>query len=441
MVTGPLLIIIFLLSILLLLFLIIRLKVSPFLALLLICIITGLAVRMPAGEITANTVAGFGNTLKGIGIVIGLGIVLGKLLAKSGATETISRSLIKRVGRKNAPLALSLTGLLVSIPVFFDAAFVILSSLVKNIGRLTQIPLITLFTSLAIGLIISHNMIVPTPGPVDVGETLGLNFGPYAFWAIVIGLPAVLVVGLGYGRLLGRMRFAMIRDEEKPVEQGKEQSLPGAFRSYFALLLPIIMILSGNVVNLFLEDGSWLRELFVLVGDKNIALLVSVFAAIILLRKHITQDTNSLILEAAEASGMILLITGAGGAYGYIVNQSGIGDLLVNSMTSIRIPILVTSFLLAAILRGALGSSTVSLVASSTILGPMILESGVSPLMAGLAICTGGLCLSLPNDSGFWVVSRFSGMTVQQTLRSWTLGSSLAGVVGLIIILIVNSFF
>ena len=440
MVTGPLLIVIFLLSILLLLFIIIKLKVNPFLALLLICILTGFAVRMPAEEITANTIAGFGNTLKGIGIVIGLGIILGKILSKSGAAETISRSLISRVGKKNAPLALSITGLLVSIPVFFDAGFVILSSLVKSIGRLTKIPLVTLFTALSIGLIVSHNMIVPTPGPVDVGETLELGFGSFAFWAIIVSVPAVLVGGLLYGRIIGRSKSVAFQESGEEIAGKEEQKLPGAFRSYFSLLLPIILILTGNIMNLFIVEGSWFYRMFAFIGDKNIALLASVFVAIVLLRKYILQNTNALIIEAAEASGMILLITGAGGAFGYIVNQSGIGDYLVTTMTELNIPLLVTCFLLAAILRGAQGSSTVSLVASSTILGPVILQSGVSPLMAGLAICAGGICLSLPNDSAFWVVSRFSGMTVQQTLKSWTLGSTLAGLVGLIVVLVINSF-
>jgi len=440
MITGPLLIVIFLLSIVLLLFLIIKFKVNPFLALLLICIVAGFAVRMPANEITSNIITGFGNTLKGIGIVIGLGIVLGKLLSKSGATEMISRSLINRVGKKNAPLALSITGILVSIPVFFDAAFVILSSLVKNIGRLTKIPMVTLFTALSVGLIASHNLIVPTPGPVDVGESLELSFGSFAFWAIVVVVPAVLVGGLIYGRIAGRSKSSTINDVDNEMPDKDEEKLPGAFRSFISLLLPIILILTGNIMNLFIEEGTWFYKMFAFIGDKNIALLASVFVAIILLRKYIVQKTNSLIMEAAEASGMILLITGAGGAFGFIVYQSGIGDYLVTSMTELNIPLLVTCFLLAAILRGAQGSSTVSLVATSTILGPIVIEAGISPLMAGLAICTGGLCLSLPNDSGFWVVSRFSGMTVQQTLKSWTLGSSLAGIVGLIVILIINSF-
>jgi GntP family gluconate:H+ symporter len=161
--------------------------------------------------------------------------------------------------------------------------------------------------------------------------------------------------------------------------------------------------------------------------------------AILLLGRYIKTDTRNLIAEAADSAGMILLITGAGGAFGYIISQSGIGDYLVRTMTGLSVPVLVVCFLLAAILRGAQGSSTVALITTSTIMGPLINQYSVSPILAGLAICTGGLCLSLPNDSGFWVVSKFSGMSVQQTLKSWTLGNSIAGVTGLIIILIINS--
>lgn len=439
MFTGPVLIVVFILSIILLLFFVIRLNISPFLALLFICILTGFAVNMPVRMITDNIVAGFGNTLKSIGIVIGLGIILGKMLSESGAAETISNNLINNIGKNKAALAMAITGLLVSIPVFFDAAFVILIPLVKNIARITKTSLITLSTALSIGLIASHNMIVPTPGPVDVGNTLQLSFGSYAMIAILVALPAVLVGGWLYGIYLGR------RAGETPGERNTEepvsfQDKPGVFISYFSLLLPILLILIGNTLILLLQKGSFMYNFAYFIGDKNIALLISVFSVSLLLRKYLLKNLNKLITEAAEASGMILLITGAGGAFGYIVNQSGIGNYLVDTMTGMNISLLVTSFILAAILRGALGSSTVALVTTSSILGPIVLQSGVSPLMIALAICTGGMCMSLPNDSGFWVVSRFAGLNIQQTLKSWTLGSSLAGLAGFIIILVINSF-
>jgi gluconate:H+ symporter, GntP family len=438
MVTGHLLPIIFLLSILVLLLLIITFKVNPFLSLLIVSILTGFAVKMPVGEISENIGIGFGNTLKGIGIVIGLGIVLGKILSEAGATETIARLLIEKIGKKNAPVALGFTGLIVSIPVFFDAAFVILVSLAKNIAKISKIPIITLTTSLAIGLIVSHNMIIPTPGPVDVGTSLEVGFGGFASLAILIAVPAVLIGGWLYSLWIGKKDKTLIEEEETD-STSSEIKRPGAFVSFTSLLLPIILILLGSAISFSLPEGSFIKELFEFIGNKNTALLISVFAAMFMLRKYLVKSVNQLIVEAAESSGMILLITGVGGAFGYIVYLSGIGEYIVTTLTGLNISVITTGFLLAAVLRAALGSSTVALVTASTILAPVALQTDVSPLLTAISITLGGLCLSLPNDSGFWVVSRFSGLTITQTLKSWTLGSTIAGVTGFIIVLIINS--
>jgi GntP family gluconate:H+ symporter len=439
MVTGHLLPIIFFAAILVLLLLIIRFKVNPFLSLLVVSILTGFAVNMPIGEISENIGIGFGNTLKGIGIVIGLGIVLGKILSEAGATETIARLLIEKTGKKKAPLALSFTGLIVSIPVFFDAAFVILVSLAKNISKISRIPVITLTTSLAIGLIVSHNMIIPTPGPVDVGTSLEVGFGSFASLAILVAVPAVLIGGWLYSLWLGKKDKSMPEDKTETTGV-QEQKRPGALVSFTALLLPIILILLGSAMSFVLPEGSVIKELFEFIGNKNTALLISVFAAIFMLRKYLVKSVNQLIVEAAESSGMILLITGVGGAFGYIVYLSGIGEYIVTTLTGMNISVITTGFLLAAVLRAALGSSTVALVTASTILAPVALQTDASPVLTAISITLGGLCLSLPNDSGFWVVSRFSGLTITQTLKSWTLGSTIAGVTGFIIVLIINSF-
>ena len=439
MITGHLLPIIFLASIFLLLLLIIRFKINPFLALLLVSMLTGIAVNMPLADISSNIGKGFGNTLQGIGIVIGLGIILGKILSESGATTVVAHLLLKGFGRKNASLAMTVTGLIVSIPVFFDAAFVILVSLAKNISKLSKIPVITLTSSLAIGLIVSHNMIIPTPGPVDVGTSLGANLGNFALWSIAIAVPAVLVGGWLYSLYLGKS-VKVDQQDDFLTEEDENMARPSASLSFFILLLPIILILLGSFMALFLQEGSVLKNLFLFIGNKNTALLITVFAAIFYLKKFTRKKTNELILEAAESSGMILLITGAGGAFGYIVAMSGIGEYIVNSLTAMNISILVTGFLLAAVLRAALGSSTVALITASSILAPLVINADVSNVLLAISICLGGLCLSLPNDSGFWVVSRFSGLTITQTLRSWTLGSTIAGITGFIIVLIFSTF-
>jgi len=437
MITGTFLLLVFGLSILFLLLAIIRFKLNPFLALLLTTILTGFAVQMPVSQIVDSIASGFGNTLRGIGLVIGLGIMFGKILSDSGAMKQIASFMIRKFGTKNATLSIGITGFLISIPVFFDAAFVILVSLAKNVSRLSKIPVITIVTSLAIGLIASHNIVVPTPGPVEVGNNFEVSMGIYAFFAILVCIPAVLVGGWLYGVFLGKSDPA-IETENLEDEFDSNQKKPSEGLSLFILFLPILLILIGSVALLLLENNSAWINFFEFTGNKNIAMFISTLVAIGLLSRFIKSSVNNSITEAAKGAGMIILITGAGGSFGYLINQSGIGGFLVSTLTDWNVSMLFLGFFLGAILRGALGSSTVALVTAAGILGPMVSHEGIQPIFIALSICAGGMCLSLPNDSGFWVVSRFANLSVSQTLKSWTLGSSIAGIVAFIFIFILD---
>ncbi len=441
MITGPLLLGIFVLSITFVLLVIIKFKVNPFISLLLTCLFTGILVGMPLPEISKSMAVGFGNTLKGIGIVIGLGIILGRILSESRATEQIAESLVKAVGNKQSTLAVALTGYLVSIPVFMDAAFVILISVVKKLSNLTKAPMITMVGALSVSLLVSHNLIIPTPGPVEVANNLQVSMGVFSIYALLVGLPAILIGGWLYQRFIGRKDTTCFESEDTVAGQTvSHMKKPGAFVSFFVLLLPIMLILFGSIIALVLSPGTRTHALFAFIGDKNIALLASVLAGAILLGKYMTRPVGQIMSEAAEKSGMILLITGAGGAFGHIINSSGIGNFLVETLSTGNISILWTGFILTAVLRGALGSSTVSLVTASSILGPIAIQSGMSPILVALAVCAGGNCLSLPNDSGFWVVNRFSGFTMNQTFKAWTAGATLAGVVAFICVLVLSAF-
>mgnify|MGYP006293562155 CR=1 FL=1 len=441
MVTGPLLLGIFVLSIAFVLLVIIKFKTNPFISLLLTCLFTGILVGMPLPDISKSMAVGFGNTLKGIGIVIGLGIILGRILSESHATEKIAETLVRAVGNKRSTLAVALTGYLVSIPVFMDAAFVILISVVKKLSNITKTPMITMVGGLSVSLLVSHNLIIPTPGPVEVANNVQVSMGAFSIYGLLIGLPAILVGGWLYQRFIGRKDATYFETEGMVVDQAVSDSKkPGAFASFFVLILPIMLMLVGIIMALILSPDTRAHALFAFIGDKNIALLASVLFGTILLGKYMTRPAGQIMSEAAEKSGMILLITGAGGAFGYIINSSGIGNYLVDTLSAGNVSIIWTGFLLAALLRGALGSSTVSLVTASTILGPVAILSGTSPILVALAICAGGNCLSLPNDSGFWVVNRFSGFSLKQTFTAWSLGATLAGVVAFVCVLILSAF-
>lgn len=443
MVQGPMLIVIFLIGMAFILLSIIKYKVNPFIALLLASLLIAFMVGIPINEIPGTITEGFGSTLKGIGIMIGLGIVLGELLSEAKATEQIANTLLGKVGAERSPLAINMTGFLVSIPVFFDAAFVILIPLIKQLSKKTKISLITFVTSLSVGLIVTHSVVIPTPGPVTVASNMGVNVGVFIFYSLIVAIPASLVGGYLYGKYLGKKYPYNEKEVEDIVDSNYEQNTstrPSGSLSITLLLLPIVLILLGTLMVSLLNPDSPLSIFFGFIGDKNIALLIAVIISVFCLRPYFERSLEDIMATAAEQAGMILLITGTGGSLGNVINKSGIGSYIVEVLSGWNVSIIVLAFLLSQILKAAQGSTTVALVTTSSILGPMAYQLGVSPVLVGLAICCGGTGLSLPNDSGFWVVNRFSGFPLKRNIEAWTIGGFIAGFTGFIIVLILSMF-
>ena len=432
---------------------IIKFKLHPFLALLLGGLLMGILAGMPLDKTAAAMAAGFGGTMQGIGIIIVLGVALGSLLHVSGCTSQIAALLLRVTGTANTPMAIALTGYIVSIPVFFDAAFVILVNLVKTLSRQGRVPFATLVTALAVGLITTHAMVIPTPGPIAVAATMGVNIGWFLLYAIIASLAGVLVGGVIYGKYLGTREeykndFANAFADELSEEEKREKEtkkLPSGELGIFLIFFPIFIILLGTVAGMFLDKGTAAHTLFMFIGDKNIALLLGLFMGFFCLRSYLEESFNDLVNEACTQSGIILAITGAGGAFGKIINETGIGKQLVEGMTGLTdgtgALVLVAAFIISQVLRAAQGSTTVALVTTAAIFAPVVTGlEGVSPLLAALAICAGGIGLSLPNDSGFWVINRFGKFDVPGTMRVWTVGGTISGVTALIVILILSMF-
>ncbi|MEN0644840.1 gluconate:H+ symporter [Alkalicoccobacillus gibsonii] len=438
MLTGTGLIIGFIVALIVLFVLIIKLKWDAFIALLVVAIGIGLISNIGVRDLPGVIADGFGGTLAGVGILIGLGIIFGQFLAASGAIEKIASSMIRAFGVKRSPLALSATATTVAIPVFFDAAFIILNKLVQSLSIKTKISLATFVAILAIGLIVSHSLIIPTPGPLIVADNTGSEIGVFFLYGLLVAIPATLVGGVLYGKFIGKRipngdRLSDVTEEMEETEQvstGKEMP---TWLAYSMLALPIVLILSNTLMNVvFIENPEHIiPTFFAFIGDKNTALLISVITALFVFRPYLKEDSKTVMTQAFESSGMILLITGAGGAFGKVVQETGIGDLLIDMMQGVNMPVLLLAFLFAQLLRAALGSATVALITTSSILGPMAVELGASPVLLGLAICAGGIGLSLPNDSGFWVVSKFGRLSMMETLRVWSLGGFIAGLTAL----------
>lgn len=429
---------------------IIKYKMHPVMSLLLGGILMGIIGGLKLGDIATKMSTGFGNTLAGIGIIILWGVVLGNLLHKSGCTEQIASLMLRMTGEKRTPLAIALTGYIVSIPVFFDAAFVILINLVRDLSRKGKIPFVTLVTSLAVGLITTHAMVIPTPGPLAVAGSMGVNLGWFFVYGAIISLAGVLAAGVYYAKAIGRLpqNAAVYSEETEDASTFSDKSAnkPSGGLGIFLILLPIILILVGTLGKQFVDAKSFGFQLFSFVGDKNIALLAGAIVAYACLRPFLKLKFEEIITESCNQSGIILLITGAGGAFGAIINATGIGDKLVANMkgltsASATILMILVAWVISQVLRAAQGSTTVALITTSALLAPLVAKLGVvSPVLVGLAICAGGIGISLPNDSGFWVVNRFSGFSIKQTFQSWTIGGTIAGVVSLIVILILSFF-
>ncbi|WP_199615170.1 GntP family permease [Paenibacillus alkalitolerans] len=448
MVTGSLLIVIFVASLLSLFLLILKFKWDPFLALIAVAIATGLAVGIPYTELPGTITGGFGSTLTGVGIMIGLGVMFGELLAASGAIERIAASLLKAFGIKRSPLAIAVTGTAVSIPVFFDAAFVILINLIRKLSEKTKISMVTFVTALAVGLIVTHSLVPPTPGPLVVADNTKSPLGWFIFYSLLTAIPAVLVGGWWYGLRAGKNSPAYTPEDggedhnathQQVAAAASDRAEIGTGLSYFLLLLPIILILANTIVSLIVPS-TVTADLFGFIGEKNVALFISVLVAAFILRPYLRDSQKNLFAKAIASAGLIILITGAGGAFGGVIKASGIGDYLVEVMQTWNMPVILLGFIFSQILRASLGSTTVALVTTSSILGPMVADLGVSPILLGLAICAGGVGLSLPNDSGFWVVNKFAKLSVPDTLKTWTVGGSLAGLAALGAIYVLSLF-
>lgn len=449
MASGGMLIVIFLLSIVLLLLLIIKFNWEPFLALIGVSILVGLLAGIPAMEIPIVITEGLGSSLAGVGLIIGLGIMFGKLLEASGAVHKIAKTLVKVFGTKKTPSAVSFTGGLVSIPVFFDAAFIILVNLIKNLSKQAKISMMTLTTSLSVGLIVTHGMIPPTPGPLIVADNVGASVGFYILYGIIVSIPAVLVAGVFYAKWIGKNKPVYSNADEDSEVQSKgnenitdsigEKKEISAGLSFGLLLFPIVLIVIGAFLDLQNYDNI-LTNTLMFIGETNVALFISVLVTAFMVRPYLKEKTSSLYKDAIESGGLIILISGAGGGFGAVLNEGGIGNYLVELMTGWSMPILLLAFLFAQILRAALGNTTLALITASTVLGPMAAELGNSPLLLGLAISAGGIGLSLPNDSGFWVVNKFSNLSVKDTLKTWTAGGTIAGVTALGMVYVLSLF-
>lgn len=420
-----------------------RYNVHPFLTLILAALVMGFVGGLDGNIVILKVTEGFGNTLKSIGIIIAFGTIIGAYLEKSGGAQAMASSILKIVGDKNSPLAMNLTGFIVSIPVFCDSGFVILSALNKALSKKTGISLAILAVSLSTGLYATHVFVPPTPGPLAAAGTLGADIGLVLLLGLVVAIPSALA-GWLWARHSGK-NISLTNNDNGEVA-AENTILPGTYKSFAPIVVPIILIALKSIADYPsapLGDGIFYHTI-IFVGNPVVALLIGVFLAFSLKSKKMESTHFQWMANGLKNAGVIILITGAGGAFGNVLRATDIGDTLGSVLTNWQVGLLLP-FLLAAVLKSAQGSSTVAIITSAALIVPLLeplgMTSEVAKALVVLAIGAGAMTVSHVNDSYFWVVSQFSNMNTAIALRSHTLATLFQGITGIVIILILSMIF
>ncbi|MDH5474590.1 MAG: GntP family permease [Cyclobacteriaceae bacterium] len=420
-----------------------KFKIHPFIVLLLSSVLTGFLIGLDGSELIQKINEGFGKTLSSIGIIIAFGSIVGVFLEKSGGTAKIAKVILELIGEKKSPLAMNLTGIFVSIPVYCDSGFVILSSLNKALSKKTGIPLTVYAVALSTGLYVSHVFIPPTPGPLAAAAVLGADLGLVILWGLALAIPVAFV-----GYLWGK-QFDTALDIEKTDDNISTEKLPNEVNKnslyvFLPIFVPILLISLQSLANYpsQLFGSGILYNLLHFTGNPIVALFIGVLLASKLITKKITVDTRlEWVSNALKEAGIIILITGAGGAFGSVLKAGNIGQVLASELSDLQAGIFLP-FLLAAILKTAQGSSTVAIITSATIIAPLMnslgLQDDVSRALTVLAIGAGAMTVSHINDSYFWVVSQFSGLDTKSTLKSHTIATLLQGITAISILSVIQ---
>lgn len=451
--STPGLIILCLAAIAVLLFLIIRVKLEPFIALL----VAGLGLALAAGlsvfEIVGVAVpdpfdenqikpgasileTGFGGILGHITIIIGLGTVLGAILERSGGADVLVDRLLRRMGAQAAPIVMGLTGLILGIPVFFDVGIFVLAPLVYITARRGGRSLVLYAMPMLAGLSMTHAFLPPHPGPTALAGTFGVDLGWIILMGFACGIPAFAAAGIAWPLFIGRRVQVALPDdyvlEAEPEDGRKPVSL---WSVALVILTPLVLILTATFGSLLLPKGFWL-EFVTFVGNPAVALTIAVFLASYLLgtRRGLSfAELSRITGESLKPIGMILLVVGAGAFFGAVITRTGIGAALSDVFGSVGLPVFVTAYIISCVLRIAQGSATAAIVITAGIMQPVVAAGHFSqPQLAlvGIAIAAGSIILSHVNDGGFWIVQRYFNMTVPQTLLTWTVLETILSIVG-----------
>ena len=445
-------------GVILLLVLITVFRIHAFVALLATSMLVAILGGVPLKEVAQQIQDGMAGTIGYIAVVVGLGAMFGEMLGRSGGASAIAHRLLQRSGEKRAPAALGVTGLIVAIPVFFDVAFILLVPLVYNLTIRTGRPILFFAIPLLAGLAVAHSFVPPTPGPVLVAGLLGADLGWVILFGLAAGVPSLIVGGILFGRYISRKVDRGMAEDLLQTDVSDQSREPVSFGTAAVLiLLPLGLILLGTLAAT-LQSGApadvapaearqWsgaLLDAMRFVGHPFTALILTVLASFYWLGSrcgYSRDEVQKFATKALEPVGLIILVTGAGGVFGKVLIAAGVGDAVAESVASAGAPVLLLAFLIAAVVRVTQGSATVAMVTAAGLLSPLVAAAEASPASLALmtiSVACGATILSHFNDSGFWLVSRYLGLTEKETLKSWTVMETIVGLTGLLCVLVLS---
>lgn len=443
--SGSRLVIAALLGLAVLLVLIIKAKVQPIISILISAIAIGLFAGMPFGMIVDSVGTGIGNTLKGIALLIGLGSMFGAILEISGGAQRIAITMVDKFGENKAAWALGITGLIIAMPVFFDAGLIILIPLAFSLAKRTKKSTLIYAIPLLAGLAVGHAFIPPTPGPILVANLLGVELGYVIGVGVVVGALAMIVAGPIFGKYIGNKIMTPVPKSIDELMEHDPKKLPSFLTVVSIILIPLVLILL-NTLSKAVPALAGVQPLFGFLGEPFVALLLATVTAMLILgikNGYSKEELEKIMTKSLEPTGMILLVTAGGGVLRYILQDSGLGEIIGGAVSSSALPLVVIAFVVAALVRISIGSATVSMTMAAGIISAMPEIANYSPLYLACvtaAIAGGATVMSHFNDSGFWLVKSLLQIDEKTTLKSWTAMETIVGGVGFLGALVISFF-
>lgn len=432
-------------GIIVLLGLILVVRIQAFISLLIASIAVGLVAGLAPMTIIETMQQGMGNTLGFVALVVGLGAMFGAILEQSGGAEALAKYLLTKFGEKRASWAMMLTGFLVAIPVFFDVAFIILVPLIYALQRKTGQSLLLYAMPLLAGLAITHAFIPPTPGPIAVADILNADLGWVILFGVVAGIPAAIVSGPMFANYISKK----INIQAPKLEENTANidNYPSPILILSIIAIPIFLILANTLLNSPLIPDEALskdtKTIVSMLGHPFVALIIANLVAWYVLgirRGYSKEQLLDITTKSMAPAGIIILLTGAGGVFKQMLVNTGTGEMLANYFANNGVNVLLFAFLSAGIIRVLQGSATVAMITAASITAPLLTmeTTEIDKALMVIAIAAGASMLSHVNDSGFWLVSKYLGLTEKQTFRSWTMMTTLLALVGFLTIFLVS---